>query len=86
MKTITVAQLRQNPTAALDEVEHGETYIVTKHRREVARLVPPAARRGVTPDEFEDLLRRTPLTEDWAAEIAEQRSDFDTPDPWERYG
>ncbi len=41
MKTITVAELRQNPTAALEEVERGETYVVTKHRRPVARLVPP---------------------------------------------
>ncbi|GAA1072090.1 type II toxin-antitoxin system Phd/YefM family antitoxin [Tsukamurella spumae] len=41
MKTITVAELRQNPTAALAEVENGETYAVTRHRRVVARLVPP---------------------------------------------
>lgn len=41
MKTITVAKLRQNPTSALDEVAAGETYVVTKHRRPVAMLVPP---------------------------------------------
>lgn len=40
VKTITVAELRQNPTAALDDVAHGETYIVTRHRHPVARLVP----------------------------------------------
>jgi len=40
MKTITVAELRQNPTAALDDVEDGETYEVTRHRRVIARLVP----------------------------------------------
>lgn len=38
---ITVAELRQNPTAALKDVEDGETYVVTKHRRPVAKLVPP---------------------------------------------
>jgi prevent-host-death family protein len=43
MKTITVAELRQNPTAALADVEAGESYIVTRHRRPVARLVPPDA-------------------------------------------
>ncbi|MFT4188274.1 MAG: type II toxin-antitoxin system Phd/YefM family antitoxin [Aeromicrobium sp.] len=43
MKTITVAQLRQNPTAALDDVEAGQTYVVTRHRRAVAQLVPPEA-------------------------------------------
>lgn len=41
MKTITVARLRQNPTAALADVEGGETYVVTSHRRPVAKLVPP---------------------------------------------
>ncbi len=41
MKTITVAQLRQNPTEALADVESGETYVVTRHRRPVAKLVPP---------------------------------------------
>lgn len=40
MKTITVAQLRQNPTAMLAEVEAGETYRVTRHNREIARVVP----------------------------------------------
>lgn len=40
MKTITVGQLRQNPTAMLDEVEAGETYQVTRHNREIARIVP----------------------------------------------
>lgn len=43
MKQITVAELRQNPTAALREVESGETYVVTRHRRAVAQLVPPVA-------------------------------------------
>lgn len=41
MKTITVAELRQNPTSALDQVSRGETLVVTKHRHPVAKLVPP---------------------------------------------
>ena len=40
MKTISVAELRQNPTDALADVEHGETYTVTRHRRPIAHLVP----------------------------------------------
>ena len=40
MKTITVGQLRQNPTAMLADVEAGETYQVTRHNREIARIVP----------------------------------------------
>jgi prevent-host-death family protein len=54
MKTITVGQLRQNPTAMLAEVEAGEVYQVTRHNREIARIVPgthevellPRKRRG----------------------------------------
>ena len=40
MKEISVAELRQNPTAALDDVAAGETYVVTRHRRPVAQLAP----------------------------------------------
>ncbi|GAB3815951.1 hypothetical protein GCM10028820_14390 [Tessaracoccus terricola] len=40
MKTITVAELRQNPTPALDAVAGGASLTVTKHRRPVAMLVP----------------------------------------------
>lgn len=40
MKTITVGQLRQNPTQMLDEVEAGEVYRITRHDREIARIVP----------------------------------------------
>lgn len=41
-KSITVGQLRQNPTEALNEVAAGATYEVTKHRQVIARLTPPA--------------------------------------------
>lgn len=40
MKTITIGQLRQNPAPMLADVEAGETYQVTRHRREIARIVP----------------------------------------------
>ena len=40
VKTITVGQLRQNPTAMLDDVEAGEVYRITRHDREIARIVP----------------------------------------------
>lgn len=49
MKTITVAELRQNPTAALAAVEAGETYRITRHGREVGRIVPPASSIPLTP-------------------------------------
>lgn len=43
MKSITVGQLRQNPTAMLADVEAGETYLITRHDREIARVVPLVA-------------------------------------------
>ena len=33
MKTITVGELRQNPTAMLADVEAGEVYRVTRYHR-----------------------------------------------------
>ncbi len=35
-----MAELRQNPTAALAEVEAGASYVVTRHRQPIAKLVP----------------------------------------------
>lgn len=61
-KTISVGELRQNPTAALNDVAAGESYDVTKHNQVIARLVPTteaipttgpstrASRRGATLD------------------------------------
>lgn len=42
MKTVTVGQLRQNPTEMLADVEAGETYRITRHDREIGRIVPAA--------------------------------------------
>lgn len=77
-----MATLRQNPTQALDEAERGETYIVTRHNREVARLVPPEPAATVTPEQFRALLRATPLAKDWAAELREAAPVRDGDDPW----
>jgi len=49
MKSITVGQLRQNPTAMLADVEAGETYRVTRHDREIARVVPLSAALALIP-------------------------------------
>ena len=79
-----MGQLRQNPTAALDEVENGETYVVTRHRREIGRLVPPQRGGGASASDFRAAVAASPLTQDWAGEIAEERRDLDdAPDPWE---
>ncbi|GFZ84175.1 type II toxin-antitoxin system Phd/YefM family antitoxin [Nesterenkonia alkaliphila] len=49
MKTISVGDLRQNPTRMLDDVESGEVYTLTRHNREVARIVPAESSARVIP-------------------------------------
>lgn len=49
MRTISVGELRQNPTRMLADVEAGEVYVVTRHNREVARIVPPGPASRITP-------------------------------------
>ena len=49
MKTISVGELRQNPTQMLDDVAGGETYVVTRHNREVARVVPAVPSAAILP-------------------------------------
>lgn len=44
-----MGQLRQNPTVMLADVEAGETYRVTRHDHEVARVVPLASGLPVAP-------------------------------------
>ncbi|MDM4764270.1 type II toxin-antitoxin system prevent-host-death family antitoxin [Galbitalea sp. SE-J8] len=49
MKTISVTELRQNPTQALAAVEAGETYVITKHRHPIAQLIPIPTELTVVP-------------------------------------
>lgn len=49
MKSVTVGQLRQNPTAALADVEAGATFRITRHDKEVGRLVPPGEESAIVP-------------------------------------
>lgn len=88
MKTITVGQLRQNPTEMLDAVEAGETYTVTRHGRPIARIEPmwePSAprveyrpaRKPRRPFKMADLppLKRTYTVEDVEAWLAWEREE-----------
>jgi len=49
MSTITVAQLRQNPTEALAAVEAGAVYRITRHNREIGRIIPPTPGLALMP-------------------------------------
>lgn len=82
MKKIPVTMLRLNLGQVLDAVGRGETYIVTRRNREVARLVPPEPVSRVTPEQFHALLRASPLAEDWATELRDTAAEVDDSDPW----
>lgn len=49
MKTVTVGQLRQNPTEVLAEVEAGATYTITRHGQVIGRIVAPGGAADITP-------------------------------------
>ena len=50
MNTISVREARQHLAELLDEASAGGVISITRHGREVARLVPPAAREEAFPD------------------------------------
>lgn len=83
MRTITVAQLRQNPGPALAAVERGEEYVILRYRQEIARLVPPGNRREpVSAEAALEVLRETPVDTEWAAGVAHDRVADLGEDPW----
>lgn len=86
MKTISVGQLRQNPTAALDALERGEEFEITRHRKVIGRLVPANPIRFVTWERMQAIIDATPLSDDsWWEEIKADRAAFDAePDAFER--
>jgi len=86
VKTISVGQLRQNPTAALDALERGEEFEITRHRKVIGRLVPANPIRFVTWERFKQILDATPLADDsWWEEIKADRAAEDAePDVFER--
>ena len=55
MKTVGVFEAKAHLSRLLDEVEGGEEVLITRHGREVARLVPP--RPGAAETRRESLKR-----------------------------
>jgi len=80
--SISVGQLRQNPTRMLRDVRAGATYTVTDHGEPIAAVVPRNAPRWVPSEEVGSLLRRLGADDLWAQEITAGRSAEDAADPW----
>jgi prevent-host-death family protein len=47
MREVQASEAKTHLPQLLDDVEHGETIIITRHGRSIARLVPDADRRQV---------------------------------------
>lgn len=84
--TISVGELRQNPTRMLREVKAGAVYVVTDHGEPVAEIAPRRATRWLASAEVDALLRELGADDVWAREIAAARADEGARDPWERAG
>ncbi|WP_426623400.1 type II toxin-antitoxin system Phd/YefM family antitoxin [Leifsonia sp. McL0607] len=79
--SITVGQLRQNPTKMLADVQDGEHYVVTSHGRPIADVVPHVESGWVSVDRVAQLLQRSG-DDEWARELQADRDEHDLRDPW----
>lgn len=79
--SITVGQLRQNPTRMLADVQDGERYVVTSHGHPIADVVPHVESPWLPVETVAPLLRRSG-DEEWALELEAQRAEQDLRDPW----
>ncbi len=79
---ITVGQLRQNPTAMINDVKDGRTYTLTDRGRPVADIGPHRPPTWRSAREVNALLERLGPDPALAADVAELRSASEIVDPW----
>ncbi len=51
MRDIQASEAKTHLPALLDDVEHGETLVITRHGRPIARLVPERDQRAAATDQ-----------------------------------
>lgn len=79
MREIQASEAKTHLPQLLDDVERGETVVITRHGRPIARLVPEASRRQAEIDEAVDSIMRlragrgTITTEEILSSIREGR-------------
>jgi antitoxin (DNA-binding transcriptional repressor) of toxin-antitoxin stability system len=79
---ITVGQLRQNPTAMIQDVKDGETYTLTDRGRPVADITPHRRTAWRSAADVEAMLRRLGPDPAFAAELGRLREESELLDPW----
>ncbi len=86
MERVGVRELRQNASALLADVEHGDEIVVTVQNREVAMLVPVPRRTWVTRESALSVYS-TDVDLAWPQEVVEtRRGEQRSEDPWETPG
>ncbi|MCI1749054.1 MAG: type II toxin-antitoxin system prevent-host-death family antitoxin [Acidipropionibacterium sp.] len=75
-RTISVGELRQNPTRMLREVKEGATYTVTDHGEPVAEIACHRRQRWIPVEEVDGLLRELGADEAWQQEIAARNEEL----------
>jgi len=58
MREIQASEAKTHLPQLLDDVEHGETIVITRHGRAIARLVPEAQRRQAEIDQAIEAMNR----------------------------
>ncbi len=84
MNTISIGQLRQNPTAMIRAVQAGETYTLTDRGRPVAEIRPHPGVRWVPFDQVNELLRELGPDPKLAEDLRQLRDEAVMTDPYER--
>lgn len=85
-KSISIGELRQNPTRMLREVKAGATYTITDHGEPIAEIASRRSPRWIPSEDVDALLRELGGDVERAHEIAEARAMTDMADPWQDAG
>jgi len=79
--TISIGQLRQNPTAMIRAVRQGAQYVLTDHGVPTARIIPIQRHAWVRFEDARDVLQE-PADPAWIRVIDEMRDSAPLRDPW----
>lgn len=80
--TISIGQLRQNPTEMIRDVKRGATYTLTDRGQPVADIAPHRAARWRSGREAAAVLAGLGPDPLWGAEAARLRAEDELRDPW----
>lgn len=81
--TISIGELRQNPTRMLREVKAGAVYVITDHGEPVAEVAPRRQPRWVPAAELDALLHELGADSAWRSELEKDRAEVVMTDPWD---